>query len=134
LCCGSIGLEALSFVPVAPSIKHYPRSRHRQSVGPGLRRRITILGLERRIAVPVANFHAVPYVVAKFDMMRVLSERLALHIAQNRSLGLFDLPIVGNVGHSANSPAREVSLRSTPERPRRRAPSTKPATTRAAAA
>jgi DNA-binding transcriptional LysR family regulator len=53
---------------------------------------LSALGLERRIAVTVPNF-ALPYIVEESDIIGVLPERLALRIAQNRSLGLFDLPI-----------------------------------------
>ena len=54
---------------------------------------LSALGLERRIAVTVPNLHALPYVVEESDIIGVLPGRLALRIAQNRSLGLFDLPI-----------------------------------------
>ncbi|BBX82655.1 LysR family transcriptional regulator [Mycolicibacterium aubagnense] len=54
---------------------------------------LSALGLARRIAVTVPNFHALPYVVENSDVIGVLPERLALRIAQNHPLALFDLPI-----------------------------------------
>lgn len=56
-------------------------------------RELGALGLTRRIAVTVPNFHALPYAVEHSDVIGVLPERLALRITQHRSVDLFELPI-----------------------------------------
>lgn len=50
-------------------------------------------GVERRIAITVPNFLALPYVIEKADIIGVLPERLALRTAETAALTLFDLPI-----------------------------------------
>jgi DNA-binding transcriptional LysR family regulator len=54
---------------------------------------LSSLGLERRVAITVPNFLALPYAVEKADLIGVLPERLALRAAETASLTLVDLPI-----------------------------------------
>lgn len=56
-------------------------------------RELGALGLTRRIAVTVPNFHALPYAVEDSDVIGVLPERLALRIPEHRAVDLFELPI-----------------------------------------
>ena len=55
------------------------------------------LGIERRVAITAPGFLALPYVIAKADVVGILPERLALQAAQTFPLVLFDLPV--RVGH-----------------------------------
>jgi DNA-binding transcriptional LysR family regulator len=50
-------------------------------------------GLERRVAMTVPNFLALPYVIERADVIGVLPERLALRAAATASLSVFELPI-----------------------------------------
>jgi DNA-binding transcriptional LysR family regulator len=50
-------------------------------------------GLERRVAMTVPSFLALPYVVEQADVIGVLPERLALRAAGTGVLAVFDLPI-----------------------------------------
>ncbi len=51
------------------------------------------LGMTRRVAVTVAHFLALPFVVAASDMVGVLAERAALRMADTAGLTLFALPL-----------------------------------------
>jgi DNA-binding transcriptional LysR family regulator len=51
------------------------------------------LGLKRRVAVTVAHFLALPFVVAASDMVGVLAERAAVRMADTTGLALFPLPL-----------------------------------------
>jgi len=51
------------------------------------------LGLRRRVAVTVAHFLAMPFVIGASDMVGVLAERAAVRMAETAELSLFQLPI-----------------------------------------
>jgi DNA-binding transcriptional LysR family regulator len=51
------------------------------------------LGRSRRVAVTVAHFLALPFVIGGTDMVGVLAERVAVRMAGTASLSLFPLPI-----------------------------------------
>lgn len=51
------------------------------------------LGLRRRVAVTVAHFLALPFVIGASDMVGVLAERAAMRMAETAGLSLFRLPI-----------------------------------------
>ena len=51
------------------------------------------LGLRRRVAVTVAHFLALPFLVGASDMVGVLAERAALRLAGTVGLALFALPL-----------------------------------------
>jgi DNA-binding transcriptional LysR family regulator len=83
---GSMSLE--DFV----SLPHALMAPDGQSRG-DIDQALSSLGLERRVAITVPNFLALPYVIEQADVIGVLPERLALRIADTHSLSLFDLPI-----------------------------------------
>jgi len=51
------------------------------------------MGLSRRVAVTVAHFLALPFLIGASDMAGVLAERAAVRMAETAGLALFPLPI-----------------------------------------
>jgi DNA-binding transcriptional LysR family regulator len=51
------------------------------------------IGLKRRVAMTVAHFLALPFVVAASDMVGVLAERVAVRMADTTGIALFPLPL-----------------------------------------
>ena len=51
------------------------------------------IGLKRRVAVTVAHFLALPFVIGATDMIGVLAERAAVRLAETAGLALFPLPL-----------------------------------------
>ncbi len=83
---GRIRLDAFAALPhVLMSATNPPRGDVDQA--------LSDLGLARRIAVTVPNFHALPYAVEKSDVIGVLPERLASRFAADRAVQTFDLPV-----------------------------------------
>ena len=54
---------------------------------------LATLGLKRRVAVTVAHFLALPFVIGSTDMVGVLAERAAVRLAETAELSLFPLPL-----------------------------------------
>ncbi len=82
---GRMSLE--DFVSL-PHVLMSPGGRPRGDIDQAL----SSLGVERRVALTVPNFLALPYMIEKADLIGVLPERLALRAAKTHSLALFDLP------------------------------------------
>ncbi|KAA2266032.1 LysR family transcriptional regulator [Solihabitans fulvus] len=72
-----------------PHVLMSPNGQSRGDVDQAL----SSLGVERRVAITVPNFLAIPYVIENADIIGVLPERLALRTAATSSLALFDLPM-----------------------------------------
>lgn len=51
------------------------------------------LGLKRRVAMTVAHFLSLPFVVSSSDMIGVLAERAAVRMADTAGIALFSLPL-----------------------------------------
>lgn len=71
------------------------------------------LGLKRRVAVTVAHFLALPFVIGASDMVGVLAERAAVRMAETAGLSLFGLPLTVPAWTVHLLPSRQ--LRSRPE-------------------
>ena len=54
---------------------------------------LAAIGLNRRIAVTVAHFLALPFVIGSSEMIGVLAERAAVRLAETAGLSLFPLPL-----------------------------------------
>lgn len=54
---------------------------------------LAAIGRSRRVAVTVAHFLALPFVIGASDMVGVLAERAAVRMAETAALSLFALPI-----------------------------------------
>jgi len=83
---GRIALETFASTPHAlVSLGGDPHGRVDEALAP--------LGLKRRVAMTVAHFLALPFVIGTTDMIGVLAERAAVRLADTAGLTLFPLPL-----------------------------------------
>jgi DNA-binding transcriptional LysR family regulator len=82
------GIDAKAFAGF-PHVLVSPRSDPHGFIDDALRRH----GLERRVALTVPHFLAVPFIVAATDMVAALAERVALRLAATARIGIAPLPV-----------------------------------------
>ena len=98
------GLDAESFAAL-PQLLVSPGGEDRGLVDEAL----AAQGLARRVALTVPHFLAVPFIVARSDLVAALAERVALRLAEAAGIGIAALPV--------EMPAWRVGLARLADRP-----------------